>query len=82
MFPAKRAGYLASMYLIPLIVLGLLAIVAVAWSPIFAVVAFAILFFLFLVYVGLSRRSDQTIGTPGARAAERGRREESETRIR
>jgi hypothetical protein len=70
------------MYVIPLIAIILLAIVAVAWSPIFAVIVFAILFFLFLAYVGLSRRADQTVGTPGARAAERGRQEEAETRIR
>jgi hypothetical protein len=70
------------MYIVPLIAVILLAVVAVAWSPIFAVVAFAILFFLFLAYVGVSRRADQTIGTPEARAAERGRQEEAETRIR
>jgi hypothetical protein len=71
------------MYLIPLIVLVLLAIVAVAWTPIFAVIAFAIFFVLFLAYVGLSRRADQgVVGTPEARAAERGRQEEAETRIR
>jgi positive regulator of sigma E activity len=70
------------MYIVPLIVLILLAIVAVAWSPIFAVIIFAIFFVLFLGYVGLSRRADQVGGTPGARAAERGRQEEAETRIR
>jgi len=70
------------MYVVPLVAIVLLAIVAVAWSPIFAVVVFAILFFLFLAYVGVSRRADQTIGTPEARAAERGRQEEAETRIR
>ncbi|HEV7481486.1 MAG TPA: hypothetical protein VGO13_00100 [Solirubrobacterales bacterium] len=71
------------MYLIPLLVLILLAIVAVAWSPIFAVIIFVIFFVLFLAYVGLSRRADQgTVGTPEARAAERGRQEEAETRIR
>jgi hypothetical protein len=70
------------MYFIPLIAMILLAIVAVAWSPIFAVVAFAILFFLFLAYVGMKRRPDQVVGTPEARAAERGRQEEAETRIR
>ena len=70
------------MYVIPLIAIVLLAIVAVAWSPIFAVVIFAIFFLLFLAYVGLSRRSDQEAATPGARAAERGRQEEAETRIR
>jgi hypothetical protein len=70
------------MYLIPLILIIVLAIIAVAWSPIFAVVIAATLFMLFLAYVGISRRSDQKLGTPGARAAEQGRREEAETRIR
>jgi hypothetical protein len=71
------------MYVIPLIVIILLAIVAVGWSPIFAVIAFAILFVLFLAYVGLSRRADQgAVASPEARAAERGRKEEAETRIR
>jgi hypothetical protein len=70
------------MYVVPLILLILLAIVAVAWSPIFAVIVFAIFFVLFLGYVGLSRRADDVQGTPGARAAEQGRREEAETRIR
>lgn len=70
------------MYVVPLIAVILLAIVAVAWSPIFAVIVFAIVFVLFLAYVGLSRRADQGAGTPEARAAERGRREEAETRIR
>jgi positive regulator of sigma E activity len=71
------------MYIVPLIVIILLAIVAVAWSPIFAVVIFAIFFVLFLGFVGLSRRADQgAVATPEARAAERGRQEEAETRIR
>jgi len=70
------------MYLIPLVAIILLALVAVAWSPIFAVVIFAIFFGLFLAYVGLSRRADQEGTTPEARAAERGRQEEAETRIR
>ena len=70
------------MYVIPLAVILLLALVAVAWSPIFAIVAFAIFFFFFLAYIGLTRRADQSAGTPGARAAERGRQEEAETRIR
>jgi len=70
------------MYVIPLVAIILLALVAVAWSPIFAMVIFAIFFVLFLAYVGLSRRADQEGGTPEARAAEQGRREEAETRIR
>ncbi|MFN8163310.1 MAG: hypothetical protein U0R26_05660 [Solirubrobacterales bacterium] len=71
------------MYLIPLILIVLLALVAVAWSPIFALVIFAAVFLAYLAFVGMSRRSDQQgVGTPESRAAERGRREEAETRIR
>lgn len=70
------------MYVIPLILIVFLAVVAVAWSPIFAVLIAAVGFMVFLLYVGVSRRADQTVGPPGARAAERGRREEAETRIR
>jgi hypothetical protein len=70
------------MYLIPLLLIILLASIAVAWSPIFALVIAAILSVFFLAYVGISRRADQKLGTPEARAAERGRREEAETRIR
>lgn len=70
------------MYVVPLALIILLALVAVAWSPIFAIIAFAIFFLLFLAYVGLSRRADQSGETPAARAAERGRQEEAETRIR
>jgi flagellar biosynthesis component FlhA len=70
------------MYLIPLIAIVILALIAVAWSPIFALVLFAILFLFFLGYVGLSRRADQEGTTPEARAAARGREEEAETRIR
>jgi hypothetical protein len=66
------------MYLVVLIAVILLALLAAVWSPIFA----AIFFVLFLVYVGMRRRADEKIGTPGARPAERGRREEAETRIR
>jgi TRAP-type uncharacterized transport system fused permease subunit len=69
-------------YLIPLVTVIVLALIATAWSPIFAVVIATIFFVLFLAYVGMSRRADEKIGTPGARAAERGRREEAETRIR
>jgi len=71
------------MYVIPLLLFVLIAIVAVAWSPVFAVLAFAVFFVLYLGYVGLSRRADEgAAATPAARAAERGREEEAETRIR
>jgi hypothetical protein len=70
------------MYVVPLIALIVLAVVAVAWSPIFALVVAGLGFVLYLIWVGMSRRSDERVGTPEARAAARGRREESETRIR
>jgi hypothetical protein len=71
------------MYVVPLLLVVVLALIAVAWSPLFALVIAAILFALFLGYVGLNRRADEsTAGTPEARAADRGRREEAETRIR
>jgi hypothetical protein len=52
------------MYAIPIVLVVLLAIVAVAWSPIFAVVAAAILFAAFLGYVGLRPRADEKIDPP------------------
>jgi positive regulator of sigma E activity len=70
------------MYVIPLVVLLVLALIAVAWSPIFALVIFGILFVLFLGYVGISRRADEKATTPEGRAAARGREEEAQTRIR
>jgi hypothetical protein len=70
------------MIVIPLIALILLAVIAVAWSPIFALVIFAVGFFVYLAYSGLSRGADERATTPEAQAAARGRREESETRIR
>ena len=45
------------MYVIPLAVILVLAMIAVAWSPIFALILFGIFFALFLGYVGLSRRA-------------------------
>lgn len=52
------------MYVIPLIALLLLGILAVAWSPIFALIIAVPLFGLFLVYVGSTRRADETIKPP------------------
>jgi hypothetical protein len=56
------------MYAIPLALLILLAIVAVAWSPIFAVVFAAIAFIAFLAYAGLRPRTDEGMApsTPSA----------------
>ena len=52
------------MYVVPIIVLVLLAIVAVAWSPVFAVVFACVGFVGFLAYVGLRPRADQKAEPP------------------
>ncbi len=52
------------MYLIPIVILVLLAIVAVAWSPIFAVIFAAVAFLAFLAIVGLRPRADEKIDPP------------------
>jgi hypothetical protein len=51
-------------YTIPVIVVIVLAMTAVAWSPIFAVIIAVPLFIAFLAYVGLSRRADETHTAP------------------
>lgn len=62
--PLNRTGYGGRMYTIPLVLLVLLAIVAVAWSPIFAVIFAAIFFVAFLGYVGMRPRADEKIEPP------------------
>jgi len=52
------------MYLIPIVLIILLALIAVAWSPIFALIFFVIGFVAFLGYAGLSRRADQKLAPP------------------
>jgi hypothetical protein len=52
------------MYLIPIALMILLALIAVAWSPIFALIFFALGFVAFLVYTGLSRRADEELAPP------------------
>jgi hypothetical protein len=52
------------MYAIPLVLVIVLALIAVAWSPLFALVIAAVLFFLFLVYVGMRPRADEKIDPP------------------
>ncbi|HEY0390593.1 MAG TPA: hypothetical protein VGC63_02660 [Solirubrobacterales bacterium] len=54
------------MYLIPLVVIVVLALIAVAWSPIFALVIAVPAFLAFLAYVGTQRRADETIEAPSA----------------
>ena len=52
------------MYVIPLAVIVVLALIAVAWSPIFAVIVAVPAFLAFLAYVGMSRRADEKIEVP------------------
>ncbi|MGN6215688.1 MAG: hypothetical protein ACTHN7_01850 [Solirubrobacterales bacterium] len=52
------------MYLIPLVLIILLAVIAVAWSPIFAVIIFAIGFVAFLVYAARKPRADEQLAPP------------------
>jgi hypothetical protein len=52
------------MYVIPLVVLVVLALIAVAWSPIFALIIAVPAFVLFLAYTGMSRRADEKIEAP------------------
>jgi hypothetical protein len=52
------------MYAIPIVLIVLLALVAVAWSPIFALIFFVIAFVGFLAYTGMSRRADEKLAPP------------------
>jgi hypothetical protein len=52
------------MYLIPIALFILLALIAVAWSPIFALIFFVIGFVAFLAYAGMSRRADEKLAPP------------------
>jgi positive regulator of sigma E activity len=52
------------MYFIPLALILLIALIAVAWSPIFAVIIFVVGFIAFLAYAGMSRRADEKLAPP------------------
>jgi hypothetical protein len=52
------------MYLIPIVLIVFLALIAVAWSPIFALVVFAIGFLAFLTYVAMRPRADEKLSPP------------------
>jgi flagellar biosynthesis/type III secretory pathway M-ring protein FliF/YscJ len=52
------------MYLIPIALIVVLALIAVAWSPIFALIVFVIGFVAFLAYAGMSRRADEKLAPP------------------
>jgi hypothetical protein len=52
------------MYFIPIVLIVLLALIAVAWSPIFAVIIFVIGFIAFLAWAGANRRADEKLAPP------------------
>lgn len=52
------------MYLIPIVLIVILALIAVAWSPIFALVFFAIGFVVFMGFVASTRRADEKLAPP------------------
>jgi len=52
------------MYFIPIVLIILLALIAVAWSPIFAVIIFGIGFIAFLAWAGANRRADEKLAPP------------------
>jgi hypothetical protein len=56
------------MYLMPLVLVVVLTIVAVAWSPAFAVVVAALAFVAFLAYVGFKPRAGEKVEPPTGRA--------------
>jgi hypothetical protein len=52
------------MYLIPIAVIIILALIAVAWSPVFALIFFAFGFIAFLAYVAMRSRADEKLAPP------------------
>jgi flagellar biosynthesis/type III secretory pathway M-ring protein FliF/YscJ len=52
------------MYLIPIALIVLVALIAVAWSPIFALIIFVLGFIAFLAWAGSSRRADEKLAPP------------------
>lgn len=65
------------MYLIPIIAIVVLGLIAVAWSPVFALVAAVVGFLVFLGVISLKPRADQA-RRPQARGAARGTTEPSD----
>jgi hypothetical protein len=56
------------MYAIPIVVLVLIALIGVVWSPVFAVILFALGFVAFLAYAGMRPRADEKIEPPTGHA--------------
>jgi hypothetical protein len=61
------------MIFVPVVTLLILALIAVAWSPIFALILFAIGFVGFLIWTGMSRRGEQA-GPPADTGAKPARK--------
>lgn len=56
------------MYGVPIVILGVLAVIAVAWSPVFALIVAVPAFIAFLAYVGMRRNPDEGAEPPTGRA--------------
>jgi threonine/homoserine/homoserine lactone efflux protein len=56
------------MIFIPLAAIIFFGLIAVAWSPIFALGLFAIFFVGYLIWVGMSRRAEQAEAQTGSGA--------------
>jgi hypothetical protein len=69
------------MYAIPIVLIVLVALLAVAWSPIFALIFFVIGFIAFLAYAGMSRRADQKLAPPETPGAQPQHEDETPTGI-
>jgi len=52
------------MYAIPIVIVIVLALIAVAWSPLFALLIAVPAFLIFLAYVGTRPRADEKIDPP------------------
>jgi hypothetical protein len=52
------------MYVLPLLLLIVIGLISVAWTPIFGVIIAIPLFIGFLAYVGMSRRADEQFEPP------------------
>jgi hypothetical protein len=52
------------MYTIPIVIVIVLALIAVAWSPLFALLIAVPAFVVFLAYVGTRPRADEKLDPP------------------
>ena len=59
------------MYAIPIVLLLIAALIATAWSPIFALIIAVPLFLAFLAYVGFKPRADEKVESPLGESPER-----------